>query len=61
MIRKYISKIAIVLAASTALELRVGRGVSMITIFAPGGAVVGWALAGTLSSIGLTLAGCAGW
>lgn len=38
-----------------------GVGVSMVTIFAPGGAVVGWALAGTLSSIGLTLMGCAGW
>ncbi|MGF6832840.1 hypothetical protein QF015_001005 [Paenarthrobacter sp. TE4293] len=38
-----------------------GVGVSMVTIFAPGGAVVGWALAGTLSSVGLTLMGCAGW
>ncbi|GAA5193196.1 hypothetical protein GCM10023346_17310 [Arthrobacter gyeryongensis] len=38
-----------------------GVGLNMVLVFAPGGAVVGWALAGTLSSIGLTLAGCAGW
>lgn len=47
--------------ASVTWTCAAGVGLSMVTVFAPGGAVVGWALAGTLTSIGLTLAGCAGW
>ncbi len=38
-----------------------GVGLSMVTIFVPGGAPVGWALAGALSSMGIALIGCAGW
>lgn len=38
-----------------------GVGLSMVTIFVPGGAPVGWALAGALSSMGIALVGCAGW
>ena len=47
--------------ASITWTCAAGVGLSMVTVFAPGGAVVGWALAGTLSSIGVTLASCAGW
>ncbi len=38
-----------------------GVGVSMVSIFVPGGPPVGWALVGALSSMGIALAGCAGW
>ncbi|KUM40221.1 hypothetical protein [Arthrobacter sp. EpRS71] len=38
-----------------------GVGGAMVTVFAPGGAVVGWALVQVISGIGLTLMGCAGW
>lgn len=46
--------------ASLTWTCAAGVGLNMVIVFAPGGAVVGWALAGTLSGIGLTLAGCAG-
>lgn len=48
-------------AGSITWTCAAGVGLGMVTVFAPGGAVVGWALAGTLSGIGLTLASCAGW
>lgn len=37
-----------------------GIALGLVTLFAPGGEVVGWALAGTLAGIGFTIAGCAG-
>jgi len=37
-----------------------GVALGLVTLFAPGGEVVGWALAGTLAGIGLTISGCAG-
>ncbi len=48
-------------AGSITWTCAAGVGLGMVTVFAPGGAVVGWALAGTLTGIGLTLASCAGW
>ncbi|WP_404321202.1 hypothetical protein [Arthrobacter luteolus] len=38
----------------------IGVGLGMATLFAPGAGQVGWALAGTLAGIGVTIAGCAG-
>ncbi len=65
MILKRISKIfgALIVAASLCLlwSCALGVGVSMVSIFVPGGPPVGWALVGALSSMGIALAGCAGW
>ncbi|MFF2296823.1 hypothetical protein [Arthrobacter sp. NPDC058127] len=47
--------------ASITWTCAVGVGLNIVTVFAPGGAVVGWSLVGTLSGIGLTLATCRGW
>lgn len=37
-----------------------GIALGLVTLFAPGGLEVGWALAGTLAGFGITIAGCAG-